>query len=89
MRADEIMSFAKNYDTMTNEKATELVNATVENHMAFSKLQQKTFKDLSSAISPLRAAQFIQMEMFLENVIRKEISGAIPLIKNVQASEKK
>ena len=42
MRADEIMGFAKNYDSMTNEKATELVNATLENHMAFSKLQPVT-----------------------------------------------
>jgi len=46
----------------------------------FAKLQQKTFKKLSKEISPLRAAQFTQLESFIENTIRAEILDAIPLI---------
>jgi Spy/CpxP family protein refolding chaperone len=88
-RIDNIMNFARNNEGMTNEKAAELVNATLDNHIAFTKLQQKTYKEMSGAITPLRAAQFIQLEVFLENVIRKEISSAIPMIGKVDATEKK
>lgn len=88
-RIDNIAAYADNYDKMTNEKATELVNAALNNHAAFTKLQQKTFKEMSSIITPLRAAQFIQLEAYLETVVRMEISDAIPLIEKVDATEKK
>src|SRR6187402_2532127 len=39
-RVDGILDYAKNYDKMTDEKASELVNKTLDNHAAFAKLQQ-------------------------------------------------
>ena len=69
------------HETMNDEKATALVNATISNHEAFSKLQRKAFKEMSKAITPLRASQFIQFENFLETAIRSEISEQLPFIK--------
>lgn len=80
-RMELIIDYANNYNKMTNEKATELVNATIGNHEAFSKLQKKAFKEMSKAITGLRAAQFIQFENFLETEIRSEISEQLPFIR--------
>jgi hypothetical protein len=87
-RANNILEYSKNYNTLTNEKATELVNAALDNQAALAKLQKKTFKEMSTAITPLRAAQFIQLESYLESVVRKEIATAIPLIDQVHTQEK-
>jgi len=87
-RITNITTYAGNYEKMTDEKATELVNSTLNNHAAFTKLQQKTFKEMSAAITPIRAAQFLQLEVFLENVIRMEISDEIPLIKKTEGAKR-
>ncbi len=88
VRANNILEYSKNYGTLTNEKATELINTALKNQEAMIELQEKTFKELSSALSPLRAAQFIQLESYLEAVVRKELATAIPLIDQVHAQEK-
>ena len=88
VRANNILEYSKNYGTLSNEKATELVNTALNNQMDITKLQQRVFKELSSAITPLRAAQFIQLESYLETVVRKEIATAIPLIDQVHDQEK-
>lgn len=79
-RINNIMEYSKNYANLSPEKATELVNKSFEIITAFTKLQQKTFKEMAKAVSPVRAAQFIQVEMYLENVVRVEIADEIPLI---------
>ncbi len=79
-RIANITAYAENYDKLTNEKATELINKSFAIQAEFAKLQQKTFKKMSKEISPLRAAQFTQLEAFIENSIRTEILDAIPLI---------
>lgn len=88
-RIENVMNYANNYDIMTDAKAMELVNATFANHAAFTKLQQKTFKEMTTAITAIRAAQFIQLEVYLENAIRMEILDEIPLIKKSELMQKK
>lgn len=79
-RVANITAYAENYDKLTNEKATELMNKSFAIQAEFAKLQEKTFRKMSKEISPLRAAQFTQLESFIENTIRTEILDAIPLI---------
>ena len=79
-RIANIEDYANNYDKLSNEKATELMNKSFAIQSEFAKLQQKTFKKMSKEVSPLRAAQFTQLESFIENSIRTEILDAIPLI---------
>lgn len=87
-RIDNIAEYAKNYESLSDTKATELVNSTLAIHIAFAKLQEKTFKKMSTVISPVRAAQFIQLEVYLENVVRSEISDEIPLIGELEKMKK-
>jgi hypothetical protein len=79
-RANGITDYAKNYTTLTNEKASELVNGAISLNNEFLKLQKSTFKKMAKAITPLRAAQFFQLETFLENVIRVELASQIPFV---------
>lgn len=79
-RINNIMEYAKNYQSLSNEKATELINSSFTNQMNIMKLQQKTFKQLSKAITPARAAQFTQIEMYLENAIKAKLGDEMPFI---------
>lgn len=56
VRIQNILEYSKNYKSMSNEAATKLVNSALANNSSQIKLQQKTFKELSKAITPARAA---------------------------------
>lgn len=88
-RIKNIENYAMSYSSMTDPKATELINAALSNQSAFVKLLQKTFKEMSKAITPIRAAQFVQFESYLETSIRKVIADEIPLVKKMDSMEKK
>ncbi len=79
-RVKNLVEYANNYANLTDEKAAELAKASMANQMAFTKLQQSTFNKMAKALSAKRAAQFMQLESYLENVIRMKISDQIPFI---------
>jgi hypothetical protein len=56
------------------------MKASFEVNNDFIKLWEKTYKSMSKSISSVTAAQFIQAEMFFENMVRQELSMDIPLI---------
>jgi hypothetical protein len=88
-RLNLIEDYANNYTTLSNEKATELLNTTLSNQTAFLKLQKNTFKKMAKQITAIRAAQFVQVEMYLENVIRLSLNDEIPLIGEIDLTKKK
>jgi len=79
-RANNIIAYADKYDKLTNENANALIIVSFEVNGEFVKLWEKTYKKMAKATSPIVAAQFIQAEMFLENMVRQELSMDIPLI---------
>lgn len=79
-RVKNIVDYANNYATLTDEKAAELAKASLANQMEFTKLQQSTFAKMSKAMTAKRAAQFMQLESYLETIIRLKISDGIPFI---------
>jgi hypothetical protein len=83
------MGYAKAYGNMNNENATTLIKASLANQATFTKLLDKTFKKMSKELNPVRAAQFVQVEMYLENVIRMEVLDQIPLIGELEKAQKK
>jgi hypothetical protein len=88
-RANGITDYAKNYTTMTDDKASELVNKTLVLNTEFLKLQKSTFKKMAKAVTPLRAGQFFQLEMFLENMVRLELASEIPFIGEIDVKKAK
>jgi hypothetical protein len=75
-----IEDYVKNYGTLTDPKATELVNKVVANNIAIEKLQLKTFKSMSKVVSPVKAAQFIQLERYFILAIQMSIQDELPFI---------
>lgn len=81
-RVENIVDYAKNYQNLSDEKATEMLNKSFDIQSDFVKLQQKTFKQMSKVITPARAAQFSQIEMYLENAIRAKLGDEMPFIEH-------
>lgn len=79
-RAKNIEEYAKKYENLTNEDADALVKTSMELQKGFISLWDKTYKKMAISISPVTVAQFIQAEMFLENMIRQELAMEIPMI---------
>ncbi|WP_264553995.1 hypothetical protein [Flavobacterium sp. N2038] len=72
--------YAANYATLTDAKADELAKATLKNHIAYEKLYEKTYNQAKKAIGSINAAKFIQLEVYLQTIIKGEILEAIPFI---------
>ena len=75
-----ISEYVDNFGSLTNGKAAELVNGAAANNIALQKLLQKTFKKMSKVISPVKAAQFVQLENYLSNMILLSIQDELPFI---------
>ena len=88
-RIDNIMSYANNAAGMTDAKATELAKASLDLHISFAKLQEKAMAKAAKVMSPLRAVQWIQLEVYLEHAVRMEIYDDIPMIGELEKAQKK
>lgn len=75
-----INSYAESYATLTDEKADELAKGTLKNNQEYEKLYSKTYGQMKKAIGAINAAKFIQLEVYLQTVIRNEIQESIPFI---------
>lgn len=84
-----INDYAVNYQTLTDEKADELAKGTLKNHIAYEKLYSKTYGHTKKAIGAINAAKFIQLEVYLQTVIRAEILESIPFIGELDKSKVK
>lgn len=79
-RANNILEYAKNYDTITDENVQNMVKASMEVNKEFNALWEKTYKKMAKSLSPKTAAKFYQLEMYLETMVRSELSESIPMI---------
>jgi hypothetical protein len=79
-RAANISAYADKYENLTNEDADLLIKTSFEINLKFVQLWEKTYKKMARSLSPVTAAQFIQAEMFIENMVRQELALDIPLI---------
>jgi hypothetical protein len=79
-RIDIISEYVGNYESLSDEKATELMNKVIANNIAIQKLAKKTFKKLSKSIPPVKAAQFIQLENYFITSIQMYLQETLPFI---------
>jgi len=75
-----IQDYAKNYEKMTPEKATELINKSFSLEAERTKLLQKYFKKFSKVMSPTRAARFVQVENQILKLVDVQIAQELPLV---------
>lgn len=86
-RMKNIENYADKYDNLTALDADGLMKTSFEVNSEFLKLWEKTYKNMSKSISSVTAAQFIQAEMFFENLIRQQLAMDIPLIGEFEIKE--
>ena len=86
-RIQIINDYANNYTSMTNEKADELIQKLLKNNAAIDKLQLKYYNKIKKEISAMRAAQFMQLELYIQTMVRAEIQSNIPMIGELEKTE--
>ena len=79
-RANNIVEYAKNYETITDENVQNMVKVSMEVNKEFNTLWEKTYKKMAKALGAKTAAKFYQLEMYLENMVRTEITESMPMI---------
>jgi Spy/CpxP family protein refolding chaperone len=83
-----IKDYAKNYQNLSNAKATELTNKLIDNDMAISQMQKTYYAKFSTAITPKRATKYMQVEYYLLNNIKTMVQDEIPFIGEMDKSKK-
>jgi uncharacterized protein YfbU (UPF0304 family) len=79
-RANNILEYAKNYETISDENVQNMVKVSMEVNKEFNALWEKTYKKMAKALGAKTAAKFYQLEMYLETMVRNELSESIPMI---------
>jgi hypothetical protein len=75
-----IEDYARNYTTLTDSKIDKLTQRLFKNELQLDKLQQKYYGKMKKALSPMRASQFMQLEKYLQTMIRYELQNNLPFI---------
>ncbi len=78
--------YGNNYGKFTGEDADLMVKTVLDNQAAVAKLQKKYYKKFKKAVDPVRAAQFLQMERYLQSSVWQAINNNIPFIGELEKS---
>jgi hypothetical protein len=84
-----ISEYAANYDNLTDDKADELTKNNLKNNIDQEKLLSKTYGKAKKVIGGKNAAKFIQLEQYLQVIIRGEIQDNIPFIDELDKTKTK
>lgn len=84
VRAEALQTFAAKDAILDDATADKMVRSLIENNSNLNKLQSKTYKKLSKALSPAKAAQWWQLESYIDAEIRSAILGELPLLEPIK-----
>jgi hypothetical protein len=82
-----IKQYADGYSTLDNTKADLLVTKVSANNMAYQKLYSTYYGKIKMAVGALKAAQFLQLESYLQNAVRMSVMDQIPFIGEIDRSK--
>jgi hypothetical protein len=60
----------------------------LKNNAAIDKLQLKYYNLIKKEISAIRAAQFMQLELYMQTMIRAELQNSLPMIGELDKLDK-
>ncbi len=84
VRGEAMQAFASKNAQLDDQSAKDMVTKLMKNNSNLASLQSKTFKKLSKALSPAKAAQWWQLESYIDAEIRAAILGELPLLEPVK-----
>ncbi len=81
-RIATIKKYAANYETMTPDMAEGLIKEYFEVHSDMLKLKKDYFGKVSKELSAVEGARFLQVENFVDNLLRLQIQAELPLVQH-------
>lgn len=84
VRGEALQTFATTNAQLDDATAQKLVTSLMKNNNTLASLQSKTFKKLAKALSPAKAAQWWQLESYIDAEIRSAILGELPLLEPIK-----
>ena len=78
-----IKEYAENFESLTDEKTTELMTKSFLIDSKLLDLRETYFKKISEALNPQLAARFMQIESQIQNFVQLSIASQIPLVGDV------
>ncbi len=80
MRSDNILQYAKAYDSMTDEKADALIATAIQYEKQRTELMAKYYAKMKDALGAVEAARFLQIEHQLLLLIDLQLASNLPLV---------
>jgi len=80
-RLANIKDYAKHYETMTDDKAKELVEKWFQIQQNRLDLRKKYFQEFSKVLPVTKAAKFMQIEHQIGLLVDLQIASELPLVK--------
>ena len=80
LRVHNITEYAENYSQMTNEKADELVQSSLDYQKQRGQLLAKYYERMKQALGAITAARFLMVEHQLLLIIDLQIASALPIV---------
>lgn len=78
-RLENIKNFRDNYESMTDEKAREIVDAVVKYEEDVLKLQRRFIREFRKVLPERKVMRYLQIERKLDAIIDFDIARVIPL----------
>ena len=72
--------YVDNYDSLTDQQATSIVNGLLDVQARRGALQKKYFQQMSQALTPKLAARFVQVEHQLLLVLDLQLAASLPVV---------
>jgi hypothetical protein len=86
-RIDLLGQYADNYDNLTDAKASELGTKTLANDAKYTALYQDYLKKFSAVSGGKNAAKLIQLELYLQTLMKAKVQTEIPFIDELDKSK--
>ncbi len=80
-RADLILELAKDFNSLSGEKAQEMLKESLSIQAERTKLKQKFIGRFNKVLPPKKVVRYFQIENKLDSVINYELAARIPLVR--------
>jgi len=83
-----LSDYAQHYTTLDDVKAEDLAKKAIDNNVNLEKLNQKYYSKFSGAVGALKAAKYMQLELYMQTAVRSELQEQIPFIDEFSKTKK-
>jgi hypothetical protein len=83
-----LSDYAQHYSTLDDVKAADLGKRAIDNNIALEKLNQKYFPKFTTAVGALKAAKYMQLELYMQTAVKSELQDQIPFIDELNKTKK-